>query len=142
MRTRLLILAAALAIAATPAAAQSDNAFTTAPPRSLQFVIVLRPAPRLVEPANWTPEDERVVAEHFMRLQRLRDSGQVLLAGRTLNDDAGQFGLVIVEVASEPEAREIMEGDPAVKAGVMSGELFPYSVALQRLSREAGTARE
>jgi hypothetical protein len=32
--------------------------------------------------------------------------------------------------ASEQEARELMNGDPAVKQGVMKAELFPFNVAL------------
>jgi uncharacterized protein YciI len=138
---KLSLLLVALAAAAPPALAQApDTAATEAAP--VQFVIVLRPAPRLIDAANWTAAEDGLVAEHFRRLEALRDAGRVLLAGRTLNPDASQFGLVVVEVGTEAEAREIMEGDPAVRGGVMTAELFPYSVALQRLSRAAAGAGE
>lgn len=42
------------------------------------------------------------------------------------------MGIVILEVDSEEEARELMENDPAVKEGVMEATLFPYRVALIR----------
>lgn len=97
-----------------------------------QYAIVLKPVPRLLEAANWTEEDNQAVASHFQRLKAFTETGKVILAGRTLNEDATQFGLIIVEVGSEAEAREIMDQDPAVKAGVMTAELFPYRVALMR----------
>lgn len=97
-----------------------------------QYAIVLKPVPRLLDAANWTEEDNQAVASHFQRLKAFTETGKVILAGRTLNEDASQFGLIIVEVGSEAEAREIMDQDPAVKAGVMTAELFPYRVALMR----------
>jgi len=39
---------------------------------------------------------------------------------------------VILEVESKEEALAIMNDDPAVAAGVMTAELFPYHVALIR----------
>jgi uncharacterized protein YciI len=39
---------------------------------------------------------------------------------------------VILEVETEDEALAIMNNDPAVAAGVMTAELFPYRVALIR----------
>jgi uncharacterized protein YciI len=44
--------------------------------------------------------------------------------------DEKTFGIVIIDVSSEEEAKNIMENDPAVKEGVMTAELFPYRVAL------------
>lgn len=41
-------------------------------------------------------------------------------------------GIVILEVESEEEARALMQSDPAVADGIMTAELFPYSVALIR----------
>ncbi len=54
--------------------------------------------------------------------------GRLTLAGRTQEEIP--FGIVIFE--AETEARAIMEGDPAVQAGVMSATLHPYRVALIR----------
>lgn len=77
-----------------------------------------------------TPEEERLVGEHFAYLKNLTEKGVVLLAGRTLNTDPSSFGIVIFKAGDEKEARKIFEEDPAVKAGVFKGDLFPYSVAL------------
>ncbi len=77
-----------------------------------------------------TAEEERVVGEHFAYLQGLTERGVLILAGRTLNTDESSFGIVIFWALSEQAAREIMENDPALRQGVMKGELFPYRVAL------------
>lgn len=77
-----------------------------------------------------TPEEDRVVGEHFEYLKRLTEEGTVLLAGRTTTTDPSSFGIVIFEVESEAAAREVVRNDPAVKASVFRAELFPYRIAL------------
>ncbi len=72
------------------------------------------------------------MAEHFHRLQELHRQGKLILAGRTLNEDETTFRIVILEVESEAEARNLMETDPAVVKGIMTAELYPYRVALIR----------
>jgi len=52
-----------------------------------------------------TPDEDRIVGEHFRYLERLAQEGVVLLAGRTLNTDRSSFGLVIFEAESEGAAR-------------------------------------
>jgi len=79
---------------------------------------------------NSTPDEDRIVTEHFHYLQRLTEEGVVLLAGRTLNSDPSSFGIVIFQAKCEDVARELVRNDPAVKASVFRAELFPYRVAL------------
>lgn len=98
-----------------------------------QFVYVLKLIPRLLSEKNWTPQDNSIVGKHFRRLQKLHQEGKVILAGRTLNEaDASQFGIVILAVGSEEEARKLMEEDDAVKEQIMTAQLFPFRVALIR----------
>ena len=83
-----------------------------------QFAYVLRLTPRLRDERNWTEADNAAVGRHFRRLQQLHKEGKVILAGKTMDDaDEGQFGVVILEVNSEEEARRITEEDDAVRAG-------------------------
>ena len=77
-----------------------------------------------------TPEEERAISELFKRLQLLMEQGVVLLAGRSLNNDENTFAMVIFKADSDEAAREIMNEDPAVKAGVLRAELFPFFVAM------------
>lgn len=93
-----------------------------------QFVYILRPVPRLLDDKAWTEQDNTIVGKHFEHLKRLTEQGTVILAGRTLGDNP--MGLVVFEAASEVEARKLMESDPAIAGGIMTGELHPFRVAL------------
>lgn len=94
-----------------------------------QYLYTVQPTrPGFLEAS--TEEEDRIVSDHFGYLQQLTAEGTCLLAGRTLNTDPSSFGLVILQADSEEIAREIMKGDPAVRAGVFRAQLFPYRVAL------------
>lgn len=95
-----------------------------------QFIYVLKLIPALLDENNWTEREEKIVNKHFVELQELLREGKLVLAGRTLNMDEKTFGIVILEVDSEEEARTIMKNDPAVAEEIMTAELFPYRVAL------------
>ena len=95
-----------------------------------QYLYRIQPARSRMLTDGATSEEERVVGEHFAYLQELTERGVVILAGRMLNTDESSFGIVIFRASSEEAAREVMENDPAVRQGVMKGELFPYRVAL------------
>lgn len=95
-----------------------------------QFIYVLKLILRLLDLDNWTKVEDQIVERHFNSLQSLQKDGRLILAGRTLNDDSDSFGIVILKVESEDEARILMENDPAVKEGIMTAKLYPYSVAL------------
>jgi uncharacterized protein YciI len=77
-----------------------------------------------------TSNEEKIVGEHFSYLKDLKESGVVILVGRTTNDDETTFGVIIFNANSVSEATKIMNADPAVLEGVMTAELFPYRVAL------------
>ena len=78
-----------------------------------------------------TDSEQAVVAEHFAYLQDLNALGVIILVGRTLNTDENTMGLTIFRAESEDAARQIMNGDPAVKKGVMTATLYPFRVVLQ-----------
>jgi uncharacterized protein YciI len=97
-----------------------------------QFIYTLKPIPRLQHEENWTEKENEIVGRHFSKLQQLLQEGKLILAGRTLPLDETTFGIVILEVDSEEEARDLMEQDPAVQEGMMTARLYPYRVALSR----------
>jgi len=76
-----------------------------------------------------TGEEVSILRDHFKYLESLTMQGVVLVFGRTQNNDAATFGIVILRAESEDAARVIMNNDPAVEKGVMRGKLFPYKVA-------------
>ena len=117
----------AIALAGTPAPTGAQEAS-----KAQQYVYVLRVAPALHDQARWTQADNDAVSRHFARLAAAVKTGQVIFAGRTTEPLDTTFGLVVFEAASAEAAREFMESDPAVVAGVMSATLHPYALALQR----------
>ena len=95
-----------------------------------QFLYKLTLIPELLEESNWTDKENNIVSEHFHALQLLLKNDTLIMAGRTLNNDPSAFGIVVIQVPSEDEAEALMNNDPAVREGIMTAELFPYSVAL------------
>lgn len=130
LRKTILAATAALAtFASGPALAQEANA-------RQQYVYVLHLAPPFQQESAWTDAENAVISRHFERLAQAAESGQLILAGRTLEPLSATFGLVIFEAESEAAARTFMQSDPAVEAGLMTATLHPYAVALQRKQGE------
>ena len=97
-----------------------------------QFIYVLRLVPRLYSDAAWTQEDKMALDRHFARFQHAVETGELILAGRTREPGDRTFGIAIFQAHDEAAARKFMESDPAVIAGLMTAELHPFSVALER----------
>ncbi len=97
-----------------------------------QFIYVLHLVPRLYDDKAYTAEDKAAVDRHFNRFKEAIQSAQVILVGRTREPGDKTFGIAIFEAADEAAARKFMEADPAVAAGVMTAELHPFAVVLQR----------
>ena len=97
-----------------------------------QFIYVLTLVPRLHADSAWTKEDNAVLGRHFVRFQEAAKSGQLILAGRTSEPGDKTFGIAIFEAPDEDAARKFMQEDPAVAGGLMTAELHPFAVALQR----------
>lgn len=97
-----------------------------------QFIYKLKLIPSLLDENNWTERENNIVKIHFERLKELTEKGTVIMAGRTINSDESQFGIVIFEAADINEAEIFMNEDPAVKEKIMSAELFPFRVAVMR----------
>jgi uncharacterized protein len=111
---------------------QSLNAQEPKPAKPKQFIYVLKLVPRLYADSAWTKEDKAVLERHFVRFQEAAKSGQLILAGRTSEPGGKTFGIAIFEAPDEDAARKFMQEDPAVAGGLMTAELHPFAVALQR----------
>jgi uncharacterized protein YciI len=126
---RRLLLGLVLAVTAVPAMAADVP----------QWLIVLNIArPELQDPKNWTKADNAAVGAHFVRLQKMTEDGKVLFFGRTQDTTADgklvpdTMGLIVLEAPDRQAAEAVLQGDPAVKAGLMRGKVFSYKIALQR----------
>jgi uncharacterized protein YciI len=77
-----------------------------------------------------TAEESAAFAEHFAHLQRLLADEVLVLAGPTLGET--NTGIAVFEAEDEDAARQVMESDPAIAAGVVTGELREMRVSLLR----------
>src|SRR2546423_3720927 len=98
---------------------------------STVFMYALYPT-RLAMLTEGATEGERAAAaEHWVYSQRLLEGGVIIFAGSTLERTSdGSFAVVVIRADSEQEAREMMNGDPSVKAGVFRARLFPFQPML------------
>ena len=112
------------------AAVQSLPAQESKADKPKQFIYVLRLVPRLYSDAAWTKEDNIAMSRHFVRF--LDPKTGTVTEYRTPEPGDKTFGIAIFEAKDEAAARKFMESDPAVAAGVMTAELHPFAVALQR----------
>ena len=81
--------------------------------------------------STWTPEvTPEVMAlqeAHLANIERMRQSGELLVAG-PFGDDGDLRGVYIFRVASMDDAIALTDTDPAVQAGRLVFELHPWWV--------------
>ena len=131
MRTShyLCLAAAALVLVALPVRLCAAEEAAAKPK---QFIYVLRLVPRLYDDQNWTKDDTAALDRHFARFKHAIETGELILAGRTRETGDKTFGIAVFQAPDEAAARQFMESDPAVVAGLMTAELHPFAVALER----------
>ena len=96
----------------------------------MQFIYTVQPTRLEMLTVGPTEDETSAVQAHVEYLEHLAQQGKVLLAGRTQTADVDTFGLVILDVETEPEAQALMDNDPAVASGVMVARLYPYAIAV------------
>ena len=70
-------------------------------------------------------ELERLQMEHLRYLFRLRAEGRLLING-PIEDDPELKGIGIFNTTDQDEVRKLLGGDPAVKAGRLIYEVYPW----------------
>lgn len=78
------------------------------------------------EDTNWTDDVNQIIESHYNRLKADFNMGLLKHVGRTSDPKGEGFGLVIFDSTSFEDALNYMNDDPAVKAGIMTAELFEY----------------
>lgn len=72
--------------------------------------------------------EAEIIQEHLRYLRDLAREKKLLLAGSTPTRSNAYFGIFILNTDNEDKALEIMLNDPAVREGVLTVELHPFSV--------------
>ncbi|MFQ5945065.1 MAG: YciI family protein [Anaerolineae bacterium] len=89
------------------------------------FLGLLRRGPRWTPEV--TPEVEALQEAHLANIARMKNSGELLVAG-PFGDDGDLRGVYVFRVGSLEEALALTETDPSVKAGRLIFELHPWWV--------------
>jgi len=87
--------------------------------------------PRTTFPADITPEEAALMGQHGVYCQQQFDAGKLLTYGPVMSPE-GSFGMGILEVTDEAEARHFGENDPTVLAGMNRFAVYPMRVANAR----------
>ncbi len=104
-------------------------------PEMKQYLYRVEPSGREILATDPEPGVVQTLEQHVAYVRDLTQKGVLVLAGRTLNEDDTTFGIVIFQAESDSEASEVMDQDPAVKAGLMKAGLFPFRVAFANTTR-------
>lgn len=95
-----------------------------APPQMRLYVVGL-----IYRGLSWsqeaTPEEEELQAGHRANIDRLVESGEMVLAG-PFGDGGDLRGLFLYNVETLEAARALVNSDPRVKAGRLRVELHPW----------------
>lgn len=135
---RTLVLAAFLCLTAVSISAAEDAAAKTAvfdpalaarlgaDERGMKMYVlcILKTGPKNGEVKG--KEREAIFAGHFANIGRMADEGKLAVAGPFEDNDKNWRGLYIFNVAKLEEAQQLVQSDPAVKAGVFVPELVPW----------------
>ena len=92
-------------------------------PMSATFYMKLIP-PRPTFAMDMNDGERAIMMQHVAYTRGHFDAGKVLIYGPVLAAE-GSFGMGVLEVADESEARNLMENDPSVKAKLNTYEIWP-----------------
>jgi uncharacterized protein YciI len=103
-----------------PVAAQAQTATKS------WLIRLIPPRPTFANDA--TPAEQAVMQQHYAYWKDLNDKGVCIFGGPVL-DPKGAYGILVVNAATENEARALGEGDPSVKSGLNKIEVAEMRVA-------------
>lgn len=92
------------------------------------FVLKLIP-PRPTFAEDMTEKERDIMKQHAVYWKDKAEQGIVLVYGPVL-DPKGAYGLGIIEVDNEDQARTFAEDDPTVKSGINKIEIHPMRAIL------------
>jgi uncharacterized protein YciI len=82
--------------------------------------------------ATITQEEAAIMAgDHSAYLSSLLDAGTLILAGPTFDCPIND-GIAVIEAPDREAALAVMNADPAITSGLMTGELRQMRVAFRR----------
>lgn len=122
MKNLIFTIAIALTLITAPLTLAQEK--KEPPSKLVQFqMALLKKGPKWTE--TQTPEAQHILHQHLVNVLALLDSGKAVVAG-PFGDDTDLAGVFILRASSAEEAKTWVDADPAVKAGLIVGELHPW----------------
>lgn len=129
-------LGAVLAAAPTAAEEPKAKAAEAAPQMEQVFLVLLRKGP--IWSAEKTAESAAIQKAHLENIGAQWKAKKMVIAG-PMGEDGDLRGIFVYRVGSLDEAKALAAEDPAVKAGRLKAEVYPWWVGKGYLP-EAGAA--
>jgi uncharacterized protein YciI len=139
-RIWVIVLASLAAFVGTSALVRGSRSAHAAPPQAKRqaaaqapqkkhFLVILNNE-RKTSTAKFTDEQfQQLIGQHFAQLKKLFAEGKVLAGGPRVDE---VYGFLLLEVASEAEAKAIVSDDACVQAGLFRPEVHEIHLALMR----------
>jgi uncharacterized protein YciI len=84
----------------------------------------------LLKTGTNTTKDKQFIADcfagHMANIAKLANVKKLIVAGPMGKNEANLRGIFILNVATIEEANKLLETDPAIKANLLSAEVFPW----------------
>lgn len=99
--------------------------------KRIHFFVVIRPYRKdfITSPKE---QEDKVMSDHFHYLKSLLEQNKLFLAGPTLILE-DPFGIIILEAETEEQAKELLENDPSIKAGIQKiADFRPIRLSLTK----------
>jgi uncharacterized protein YciI len=119
---KFLIVLALWGVSIAPAQTQAEPKYEM----DRYVVVILRKGPKWT--AGKTPESQKLQQQHLAHIQAMAKTGNLIVAGPFTANNEDARGIFIFKTTPE-EAREMAEGDPAVKAGQLKIDVYPWMAA-------------
>ncbi len=100
----------------------------------MRFVAILNAGRAWIEGKAAVEQDAAIMLAHLRAMRERYDEGAVLFGGPFRSNDGG---IVLMEAAGRREAKAIMDGDPAVSAGILDYSLFEVRPYFDAISGDA-----
>jgi uncharacterized protein YciI len=86
-------------------------------------MVLLKTGPNTVEDKA---KRDSLFAGHLANIGRLAEMKKLVVAGPFGKNDAGLRGIFILNVSTTEAANELLQTDPAIAAGLLAPELYPW----------------
>ena len=111
-----------LLLCASAFAQQEENKTETPKLKQYYFVMLVRgPNANAIDSLSLV----KIQEGHMANINKMAESGKLQIAG-PFGDDGKWRGIIIFDVATEEEVKELLKDDPAIQSGRLAYEIHPW----------------